>query len=403
MSKNFEKDIREQVTGNELPYNKSHWDGIERQLNFRRNVKRSLQASAGLLVIAAAAIFALPETPSTQNIDVPKPVQQELVIDTPIQEQVEVIEEDVKEQPKSITPLPEEGLAETKEATTEPIVDPITEVEQNVVEKIEESKEDTKVAPAIFHATASKNTACPGDLIAFASPQFPEPVEVTWFFGDGKSSDNPNPKHSYKKAGSFEVKLKASSLISDQVWTVNNLKNITVFESPAANIEAIKLKDNGVPYHQFELDGETEKVAWFVNGKSIQGDGQAYLHHAGTYEVEALQTSKNGCTFKANKLVSIPEGFNFLAPNAFTPNSDGMNDEFLPVSLTTGDYDFVLEVFDAQTGEKVFESTEGNKGWTGYHSKNGSTVKAGMYGWALKVKLPNGEFENYSGSIELIR
>ena len=54
-------------------------------------------------------------------------------------------------------------------------------------------------------------------------------------------------------------------------------------------------------------------------------------------------------------------------PNTFTPNGNGHNDVFKPVSF--GVYDYTIDIYD-RWGKKVFESNDPDQGWDGtYHGK----------------------------------
>ena len=61
-------------------------------------------------------------------------------------------------------------------------------------------------------------------------------------------------------------------------------------------------------------------------------------------------------------------------PNAFTPNADGLNDIFLPVSTDLQAYD--LQVFD-RWGQLIFATTDPAKGWDG--TLEGRLVHTGVY------------------------
>lgn len=67
-----------------------------------------------------------------------------------------------------------------------------------------------------------------------------------------------------------------------------------------------------------------------------------------------------------------------VVPNVFTPNNDGINDEFTIRGLANGTY---LLVFD-RTGREVFESTSYENDWNG-QDKSGRDLPPGTYWYIL--------------------
>lgn len=89
-------------------------------------------------------------------------------------------------------------------------------------------------------------------------------------------------------------------------------------------------------------------------------------------------------------------------PNAFTPNGDGNNDVFRPVS-DCAPTDFLLEVFN-RWGQKIFTTTDAERGWNG--QVNGADAPMDVYFWrAGYLLLRNGQSEPVavSGDVTLIR
>ncbi|MFY8107485.1 MAG: gliding motility-associated C-terminal domain-containing protein [Bacteroidia bacterium] len=83
-------------------------------------------------------------------------------------------------------------------------------------------------------------------------------------------------------------------------------------------------------------------------------------------------------------------------PNAFTPNGDGINDEYLIPLNTRNLESFEIQIYN-RWGVEVFSSTNYSESWTG---KNCSTDS---YTYKLKLKFKNRPLEYYSGIIDLIR
>ncbi len=88
---------------------------------------------------------------------------------------------------------------------------------------------------------------------------------------------------------------------------------------------------------------------------------------------------------------------NVDVPNAFSPNSDGVNDMF----YVRGDCeDFVLRIYD-RWGEKVFESKQLSNGWDG--TFNGMKMNSGIFDYYL-ITRPDTEGQKIKkGNISLIR
>lgn len=91
-------------------------------------------------------------------------------------------------------------------------------------------------------------------------------------------------------------------------------------------------------------------------------------------------------------------GYSINAPNAFTPNSDGVNDIFKAHGKNIKEIHG--KIFN-RWGEELFEWSGVNEGWNGKY--NGQDVSAGAYFYVIRVVYMNGKMEIKKGSIEVIR
>ena len=91
-------------------------------------------------------------------------------------------------------------------------------------------------------------------------------------------------------------------------------------------------------------------------------------------------------------------------PNAFSPNNDGINDEFLPLpgsDCTISDYE--IKIFD-RNGSLVFQTNSSTEGWNGKH--RGELAPATVYYYIFRYTLMaefGEEKEIETGDLSLLR
>lgn len=122
---------------------------------------------------------------------------------------------------------------------------------------------------------------------------------------------------------------------------------------------------------------------------------------SGTYPVCLLATNANACvdTFCLN--VVINEAFVLYAPNAFSPDGNGLNEVFFVYGNDIDPNAFTLQIFN-RWGELIFTSNSLDDGWDGTHK--GLKVKNDVYVWKVKTKsVSTGKRFEKIGSVTLIR
>ena len=89
----------------------------------------------------------------------------------------------------------------------------------------------------------------------------------------------------------------------------------------------------------------------------------------------------------------------FTIPNAFTPNGDGLNDVFKPVTAASLQQ-YQLDIF-AVSGQHIFTSRSIDYGWNGEFQ--GSIMNSGNYIYIIKYKDNSGKEHIDKGQLLLIR
>lgn len=115
----------------------------------------------------------------------------------------------------------------------------------------------------------------------------------------------------------------------------------------------------------------------------------------GVYWVEV--TDSNNCIGKDS--IQIYSCEKLVAPNAFTPNGDGINDLF-KVHITGPVMNFKLAIYN-RWGQMVFQSSDPGKGWDG--TANGIPQPDDGYVWNCHFQLSKSKMEDKSGTVVLIR
>jgi gliding motility-associated-like protein len=86
--------------------------------------------------------------------------------------------------------------------------------------------------------------------------------------------------------------------------------------------------------------------------------------------------------------------------NVFTPNGDGLNDIWF-VAIESPRR-FILRIYN-RWGTLIFESEDVNQGWDGTNQNTGRACSEGGYAFILELINFEGAYQNYSGTITLIR
>ena len=167
-------------------------------------------------------------------------------------------------------------------------------------------------------------------------------------------------------------------------------------------------KDQEDPFHDLEvlMEAQPEGLAnyqWTVEEQGLEQKGEKttfHFKHRGVYEVRLAHTSANGCVYEISKPVSVQENFDPYAPNAFTPDGDGINDFFLIESFSLRDDEFEINIFD-HSGERVFYSQSPEEGWNGRKNNRGPLLPKTTYVWKVKIKNKEGLERLFMGRVKM--
>lgn len=221
-----------------------------------------------------------------------------------------------------------------------------------------------------------------------------------WNFGDGQSSTDENPLHSYGQANTYEVSLRVHSstgcrsTLARSVIARPVIETDFVFQSDCSNHNVL-FKDQSTV-----LNGHIISWLWnFNNATSVlQHPVQPYDEN-GIYPVTLTVTSDEPCTATVFKevVVNCMEAVNVFMPSAFTPDQDGRNEWFIPVFTPASD--FTLQVFN-RWGKQIFNGN--NTGWNG-RAANGLLCPQGVYLYHLKWQDARSGNKVKTGSFTLLR
>jgi len=118
----------------------------------------------------------------------------------------------------------------------------------------------------------------------------------------------------------------------------------------------------------------------------------------GNYIVEV--TDGSGC--KSTGSIFVDVHYRVYAPTAFSPNSDGVNDEFVLVGLGTDLKEFTLTVLN-RWGNEVFTSYDQEYHWNGSLNNSGEVLSVEVYTWMVKITYSTGETIVDKGNVTLLK
>lgn len=227
-----------------------------------------------------------------------------------------------------------------------------------------------------------------------------------WNFGDGNTSTDCNPTHSFVEPGCYNINLTVTSP-DGCVKDSTAFQYVCVYALPVADFDfgpqPTTVINTLIKYNN--LSSGASSYEW------VFGDGNESTElnpwnnfptaEPGTYETCLISTTVNGCKDTICKLVVIDDEFLIYVPNAFTPDGDGLNDVFLPIINGYDVTSYQMYIFN-RWGETIFESAFVGLGWDGTYA--GQNSKEDVYVWKIVVRDEvSGEKKQFHGHVTLIR
>jgi gliding motility-associated-like protein len=110
----------------------------------------------------------------------------------------------------------------------------------------------------------------------------------------------------------------------------------------------------------------------------------------------------NGCKDQKTQFVNVIDQNPLLAPNSFSPNSDGLNDYFMPKALENGNFNFELKILD-RNGNIVYQTNDSNKPWNGRVNNTGELFNNGTpFIWIVNINSEDGNVKRFTGTINIV-
>lgn len=135
-----------------------------------------------------------------------------------------------------------------------------------------------------------------------------------------------------------------------------------------------------------------------INNHSSQINPSHTYTIPGVYTVSLTVTCDGICSKTLKKENHISYSNRIFVPNAFSPNGDGLNDNFVVKGGFFKTFD--LKIFN-QWGEMIYQTNESSKGWDG--TQNGVPLGSGNFVYLINGIDFNGKEVNLHGKISIVK
>jgi gliding motility-associated-like protein len=233
-----------------------------------------------------------------------------------------------------------------------------------------------------------------------------------WNFGDGETAEGFLVTHIYNTPGTYSVTFNYDDNIACATQAAL-LKPINVFALPIANFVISPQDEITVAQPEVQLYNQSTVLGnntyqWQIGNlyQLNETNPKIIFPTAGNYIITLTATTTEGCVDKVNKVVTVKNDYGVYIPTSFSPNSDDLNDVFIPifspygVDLKSG-YDF--EIFD-RWGHSLFHTNDFAKGWNGtFQNNSGDALKQDIYVYKIRYKDLDGKTHDKIGYVSLIK
>jgi len=242
------------------------------------------------------------------------------------------------------------------------------------------------IVPAIYQ---SSQIFCVNEPIIFSADASKGIFDhVLWEFGDGNTSTKLTDTIAYSKGGKYTITL---TLTDDLCGSFSTTTSIEIIDVPRIDL--------GQDFSLCPTLSTTLNIGTTVFDTVIWSTGVRNLNQitvngdAGTVSVEVFE---KGC-YVTDSITIIPS-CDVLAPKAFSPNGDGVNDYFnvLPPNVQS----YQLFVYN-RWGNLVFTTGDLNKGWDGRWQGEDQPMDNYTY-YATGIKTDGSSFA-IQGAVLLVR
>ena len=409
----FERALRDSLEPYEVPYNSADWTQLEKEL--KKEDRAGWKTSAGLLALLFGGTLAVATTVyfvATSGTGTDKSV----VMTTPAVQSALVEATDpttrlvaTSTEAASDLSYNQNNAGSTAPPTTaKPVVVAKNDagLAQSGANYTDNGASRTPTSTEVL-IKPSVVQGCPGASVEFTAANLPNDGTFLWNFGDGSFSRDPRPKHTFSKAGHFEVMLSHSSVGGGTIQNKPVSDVIVIHEIPEASFNMLKQEyDNTIPSVHFEnrsIGGQCYVWDFGDGGTSTISHPSHVFKKSGTYAVSLVVTNGAGCTDRIEKTIHIDEDYNLLAAKTFSPNADGLEDTFIPEALKTLGVHFHMSVHNAETGELIYETKDAQRPWNGRVGGRGEQCTAGDYIWMVEMKDGEKLGGSYNGTVTLLR
>ena len=268
------------------------------------------------------------------------------------------------------------------------------------------------VNPAPVVAFVVDNNAGCAPLCVNFTDQTNGASQWNWSFQGGapatSTSQNPGPI-CFNLPGSYNVSLSVVDNNGCSSTTVIN-QMITVHPNPQAGFtpsaDSISILNPTICFTSTASGASTYFWDFGDPGDQFNNSTQTNPCHTysdtGLYCIKQVVATQYGCTDSVTYCVWVMPDFTFYAPNAFTPNGDGINDLFFPLGEGIDPNKFEMWIFD-RWGNNIFYTQRWGEGWDGKANGGAKIAQEDVYVWKCVVYDFLGKKHSYIGHVSLIK
>lgn len=258
--------------------------------------------------------------------------------------------------------------------------------------------------------TSNITEACADACIDFIDFSIPNATVVNyweWSLGNGEISYLQNPSKCFTNTSNTEDSLFTIGLITRNDLgcfdTIQIDDYIAAWHNPISDFERNPEKTNiYLPEIEFTNNSiGADFYSWDFGDENISSDFEPinFYQDSGTYIIELAVETIHGCRDTSSKLVRIDPVVSIYIPNAFTPDGDGVNDDFIFKQYAIIEETVDFKIFD-KWGTLIY-FTNGFNPWDGTYK--GELVKQDTYIYKFSCVDFFGNEHKQTGHVSLLK